>query len=95
MPQYIMTSSNGNIFRITGPLWGEFAGAFHSQRVSNPAFDVFFDVRLNKQLQKRLRAGDLRCHRAHYGVTVMASEAPLTTIQISNICLQTHFISMD
>ena len=23
---YVMTSSNGNIFRVIGPLWGEFAG---------------------------------------------------------------------
>ena len=23
---YMMTSSNGNIFRVTGPLWGEFTG---------------------------------------------------------------------
>ena len=24
--QYMMTSSNGNIFRVIGPLWGEFTG---------------------------------------------------------------------
>ena len=26
MPWFIMTSSNGNIFRVTGPLWGESTG---------------------------------------------------------------------
>ena len=25
-PEFMMTSSNGNIFRITGPLWGESIG---------------------------------------------------------------------
>ena len=25
-PLYMMTSSSGNIFHVTGPLWGEFTG---------------------------------------------------------------------
>ena len=29
---FIMTSSNGNIFRVTGPLWGEVTGEIPSQR---------------------------------------------------------------
>ena len=37
---YMMTSSNGNIFRVTGPLCGEFTGR------------IFFDLRLNKRLSK-------------------------------------------
>ena len=32
------------------------------------SFDVFFDLRLNKQLSE---AGDLRRHRAHYDVIVI------------------------
>ena len=49
----IMTSSNGNIFRVTGrvPVTGEFP----SQRPVTRGFDVFFDVRLNKRLSKQLR----------------------------------------
>ena len=49
-----MTSSNGNIFRVTGPLWGEppTTGGFPSQR---PAVDVFFYQRLNKRLSKQSR----------------------------------------
>ena len=37
------TSSNGNIFRVTGPLWGESTGigAFTSQRPVTRSFDVF------------------------------------------------------
>ena len=30
-----VTSSHGSPFRITGPLWGEFSGEFHSQSASN------------------------------------------------------------
>ena len=52
---FIMTSSNGNIFRITGPLCGEFTGPgeFPTQRPVTRSFDVFFDLRLNKRLSKQ------------------------------------------
>ena len=51
----MMTSSNGNIFRITGPLCGEFTGPgeFPAQRPVTRNFDVFFDLRLNKWLSKQ------------------------------------------
>ena len=50
-----MTSSNGNIFRVTGPLCGEFTGPgeFPTQRLVTWSFDVFFDLRLNKWLSKQ------------------------------------------
>ena len=53
--RYMMTSSNGNIFRVTGPLCGEFTdpGEFTAQRPVTRSFDVFFDLRLNKQLSKQ------------------------------------------
>ena len=49
------TSSNGNIFRVTGPLCGEFTGPgeFPTQRPVTRSFDVFFDLRLNKPLSKQ------------------------------------------
>ena len=52
-----MTSSNGNIFRVTGPSYGEFTGLreFPSQRPVTRSFDVFFDPRLNKRLSKQSR----------------------------------------
>ena len=40
---HTMTSSNGNIFRVTGHLRGEVTRSF----------DVFFDLRLNKRLSKQ------------------------------------------
>ena len=48
----MMTSSNGNIFRVTGPLCGEFTGPgeFPTQRPVTRSFDVFYDLRLNKRL---------------------------------------------
>ena len=51
----MMTSSNGTIFRVTGPLCGEFTGPgeFPAQRPVTRSFDVFFDLRLNKRLSKQ------------------------------------------
>ena len=51
----MMTSSNGNIFRVTGPSCGEFTGTgeFPTQRPVSRSFDVFFDLRLNKRLSKQ------------------------------------------
>ena len=49
----IMTSSNGNIFRVTSHLFGEFTGEFPAQRPVAPSFDVFFDLRLNKRLSRQ------------------------------------------
>ena len=53
----MMTSSNGNIFRVTGPLCGEFTspGEFPTQRPVTRNFDVFFHLRLNKRLSKQQR----------------------------------------
>ena len=56
MVQYnMMMSSNENIFRVTGPLCGEFTGPgeFPTQRPVMQSFDVFFDLRLNKRLSKQ------------------------------------------
>ena len=73
MSPNIMISSNGIISALlalceaNSPITGEFL----SQRASNAGFDVFFYVSLNKRLHKQLRAGDLRRHDGHCGVTVM------------------------
>ena len=51
----MMTSSNGNIYRVTGHLCGEFTGPgeFPAQRPVARSFDVFFDLCLNKRLCKQ------------------------------------------
>ena len=53
----VMTSSDGNIFRVTGPLCREFTGNrwIPSQWPVTRSFDVFFDLRLNKRLSKQSR----------------------------------------
>ena len=50
-----MTSSNGNSFRATGPLCGEFTSPrwINPQRPVTQSFHVFFDLRLNKRLSKQ------------------------------------------
>ena len=52
---HMMTSSNENIFRVTGPLCGEFTGPgeFPTQRPVTRSFGVFFDLSLNKKLSKQ------------------------------------------
>ena len=51
----MMTSSNGNLFRVIGDLYGEVTGPgdFPAQRPVTRSFDVFFDLRLNKRLSKQ------------------------------------------
>ena len=50
----MMTSSNGNIFRVTGLLYGEFTGHrwIPHTKASDAELDVFFGLRLNQQLRK-------------------------------------------
>ena len=53
---HMMTSSNGNIFRVTGHLCGEFTDHRWiplTQRPVTQSFDIFFDLRLNKRLSKQ------------------------------------------
>ena len=52
----VMTSSNGNIIRVTGHLYGEFTGHRWIPRTQRPvtrSFGVFFDLRLNERLSKQ------------------------------------------
>ena len=45
-------------------------GGFPAQRPVRRSFDVFFDLHLNNDWVNNREAGDLRCHRVHYDVTV-------------------------
>ena len=53
--KHMMTSSNGNILRVTGPLSGEFTGPgeLPTQRPVARSFDIFFDLHPNKRLSKQ------------------------------------------
>ena len=67
-----MTSSNGNIFRVTGHLCWEFAGhrSPHKGQWRGALVFSLFCAWINGWVNNR-EAGDLRRHRAHYDVTVM------------------------
>ena len=51
----MMTSSNGNIFHVTGPLYWEYTGHrwITRTRPVTRSFDVFFYLHLNKWLSKQ------------------------------------------
>ena len=70
---FMMTSSNGSIFRITVHLCGNspITGEFTAQRPVTRSFEVFFDLGLNKRVSNNREAGDLRPQWAHYDATVM------------------------
>ena len=63
----MMTSSNENIFRVTGLFCGEFTGP---RQWSGALMFSFICVWINGWVHNR-EAGDLRGYRAHYDVTVM------------------------
>ena len=54
---FMTTSSNENIFRVTGPLWGESTGHrwIPFTKSSDAELWCFFDLRLNKRLSKQSR----------------------------------------
>ena len=75
---YMMTSSNGKNFRVTGHLCGEFTGPgeFPAQRPVTRSFDIsLICVRINGWISNR-EAGDLGRHRAHNAVIVMNVKQP-------------------
>ena len=73
----MMTSSNGNIFRVTGHLGGEFTG--HRWIPHTKASDaelwcfIWSEHEINGWANNG-DTGDLRRHRAHYDVTVMNND---------------------
>ena len=64
-----MTSWNGNIFRVTCPLCGEFTGHRWIPRTKASDFFSLSCTRINGWVNNS-KAGDLRYHRAHYDVPV-------------------------
>ena len=74
MTDIMMTSSNGNIFRVTGPLCGEFTGHWWIPRTKASDTELWCFLWsapwINSWVNNR-EAGDLRPHRTHYDVAVM------------------------
>ena len=71
-----MTSSNGNIFRVTGHLCRGIhrspVNSRHKDQWRGALMFSFICTRINGWVNNG-DAGDLRCHRAHYDVAVMAT----------------------
>ena len=87
-----MTSSNGNIFRVTGYLCGEFTGHRWIPHKGQWRAALMFSlicVWINGWVNNG-EAGDLRRYRAHYDVTVMGRnilEAAMVPIVIQRVLL--------
>ena len=76
-----MTSSNGNILRVTDPLCGEFTGRrwIPLTKVSDAGLWCFSLICAwtNDRVHNEY-AGDLKRHRVHYGVTVMVQDCSIS-----------------
>ena len=70
---HVMTSSNGSIFRVTGPLCGEFTVPLNSPRKGQWSGALMFCLicALTNCWVNNWNAGDLGRHRVYYDVTVM------------------------
>ena len=97
----MMTSSNANVFRVTGHLCGEFTGPgkFPAQRPVTRSFDVFFDLHPNKWLSKQWwgwwfdmpqcplrRHSNVRCY-AYVGLVILWKLASWSEVTLDWWCL--------
>ena len=74
-PKSMVTSSNGNIFSVTGPLWGESTAHRWIPLTKTNDEELWYFLwsapEKTRRKQSRRDTGDLRRYRAHYDVTVM------------------------
>ena len=94
---FMMTSSNGNIFRVTGHLWRN--RGIHRSPVNSPHKGQWRGALMFSLICAWINgsvnngeAGDLRRYRAHYDVTVMYSWArsPSVKENVTYITYVTH-----
>ena len=72
----MMTSPNGNVFRVTSPLCGESTGLRWIPRTKGIDVELWYFLwsPLNEGCVENRHAGDLGRYRAHYDVAVMGSK---------------------
>ena len=89
--QYMMTSSNGNIFRVTGLCEGNspVTGKFPSLRQLTRSFDVFFD--LQQTVEYIIETPVIETHRVH-DVIVMNQNSDVNSCLVSCIRICTRYI---
>ena len=95
---FMMTSSNGNIFRVTGHLCRIYRSTVNSPHKGQWCGSLIFSLKyawIDGWVNSR-EAGDLRRHHAHYDVTVMLKGMkPLLTIfSVSEILLRQKSLSL-
>ena len=83
---YMMTSSNGNIFRVTGPLRVEFTDHrwIPFTKASDAELWCFFSCAWINSWVNNREAGNLSRHRTHYDIIVMTKEFFCKQNTISN-----------
>ena len=85
-PVHMMTSSSGNIFRVTGPLCGKFTGHrwISFSKASDAELWCFLNKRLSKQSRRRWFETPSRSSWHHYN--------EITVLQLLNIrCAQLDY----
>ena len=73
---YMITSSNGNLFRATGPLCGELYGRWWILRTKATEAELwcfFLSAPWMNGWLNNCEVGDLRCHRAYYDIIEMCN----------------------
>ena len=86
---HMMTSSNDNIFRVTGHLCGEFTGDRWIPSTKDSDAEPWCFLWINGWVNNR-DAGGLRRYYSHYDLTVMIS-VTINACQILNV---SHFVPM-
>ena len=86
----MITSTNGNIFGVTGPLYEEFTGERRIPRT--PALKFSLICTWIYGWVNNCEAGDLRRHGAPYDVTVMLLTPIVTIVSVKRYQLQTKYI---
>ena len=77
--QNMKTSWNGNIFRVTGHLCGQFTGPRWIPRTKASDAELWCFLWMNSWVNNR-EAGDLRRHHTHYDGIVMGVGKPLLLV---------------
>ena len=92
-PFTTITSSNGNIFRVTGLLYGEFTGdrwILLAKASDAELWCFLWSAPCKNSSVNDCDAGDLRRHRAHYDVTVMTIYPPTQYFHFIKISVYFH-----
>ena len=94
---YMMTSSNGNIFRVTGPFvrgihWSPVYSPHKGQWLGHLLFSLIHTW--TNGWANNWNAGDLKLHRVHYDVTVMIAMQLIIALHEAGLSDQTRALAI-